>query len=66
MPTLLLRAIEGELLELARAKKLDGARVGHRVNARGELVVALILPPSFAEHAEEITPRPRKYPDPRR
>jgi len=55
-----LAAIERSIEEVARAKKLDGARVAHRVNARGELVIALILPASYASHAENVRP-PRKY-----
>ena len=42
---LLINALKGELKDLAKAKGLDQARVLDKVNARGELVVAIIIPP---------------------
>jgi hypothetical protein len=43
--SLLAKALASNIQELARAKHLDRARVATKVNAKGELVIALILPP---------------------
>lgn len=43
---LLINALKNALHQLAIAKGVTGGRVLHKVNARGELVVALIIPPS--------------------
>jgi hypothetical protein len=43
---LLLNQVKHAIAELAKAKGLAHARVDHKVNDRGELVIALILPPS--------------------
>ena len=42
---LLVQAVMAQIEDLARAKRLDRARVLSKVNHRGELVVALIIPP---------------------
>jgi hypothetical protein len=60
MASVFLRVIETDIAEIARAKQLTGFRVDHKVNGRGELVIALILPCDFAHHAEEVRP-PRKH-----
>jgi hypothetical protein len=39
-------ALKNELHDLAKAKGLDKARVDYKVNAKGELVMAIIIPPS--------------------
>jgi hypothetical protein len=41
-PTLGVRAVMSAVEELARQRRLDGARVLYKVNAKGEHVVALI------------------------
>jgi hypothetical protein len=51
---LLLNQVKAAIAELARAKGLTNARVDHKVNDRGELVIALILPPT---HPGEWTPK---------
>ncbi len=43
---LLINSLKHALADLAKAKGLAKARVLHKVNARGELVVAIIVPPS--------------------
>jgi hypothetical protein len=43
---LLVNALKNSLADLAKAKGLEHARVLEKVNARGELVVAIIVPPS--------------------
>jgi hypothetical protein len=43
---LLLNQVKTSIADLAKAKGLTGARVDHKTNARGELVIALIIPPS--------------------
>ena len=43
---LLINALKNALSDLAKAKGLEKARVLDKVNARGELVVAIIIPPS--------------------
>ena len=43
---LFVNQLKGELADLAKAKGLETARVLDKVNARGELVVAIIIPPS--------------------
>jgi hypothetical protein len=55
-----LNSLERQIADLAKEKKLEGARVLHKVNARGELVIALILPIAYAHHGDEERP-PRKY-----
>ena len=53
---LLLNALLGGLDELARGRGLEKFRVSHKRNARGELVIALIVSP------EESALRPDKIP----
>ncbi len=43
---LLVNTLKHALSDLAKAKGLETARVLDKVNARGELVVAIIIPPS--------------------
>jgi hypothetical protein len=43
---LLINALKIAIDDLAKAKGLKNARVDYKVNRRGELVVALIIPPS--------------------
>ena len=43
---LLVNVLKNAMADLAKAKGLDRARVLDKVNARGELVVAIIVPPS--------------------
>jgi hypothetical protein len=43
---LLVNQLKSALADLAKAKELANARVDHKVNARGELVIAIIVPPS--------------------
>jgi hypothetical protein len=43
---LLVNQLKLSLADLAKAKELANARVEHKVNAKGELVVAIIVPPS--------------------
>lgn len=43
---LLVNALKLALSDVAKAKGLEKARVLNKVNARGELVVAIIVPPS--------------------
>lgn len=42
---LLVNALKHALADLAKRHELSAARVDYKVNARGELVVALIIPP---------------------
>jgi hypothetical protein len=41
---LLVNALKLAIAELAKAKGIQGARVLDKLNARGEVVIALILP----------------------
>jgi hypothetical protein len=41
---LLVRAVMGAIQDVAREKGLHDARVACKVNARGELVIALLVP----------------------
>ncbi len=43
---LLVNQLKLALGELAKKKGLKDARVDHKVNAKGELVIAIIVPPS--------------------
>jgi hypothetical protein len=43
---LLMNQVRHEIADLAKAKGLANARVREKVNAKGELVIALIIPPS--------------------
>ena len=43
-PTLLARSLMRELFEIAALRKVSGARVDYRLNAKGEHVVAIIFP----------------------
>jgi hypothetical protein len=43
--TLLVRAIMAQIGAIAVAKGFEGARVLSKVNRRGELVIALLIPP---------------------
>jgi hypothetical protein len=43
---LLVNQLKHALADLAKAKGLPNARVLDKVNARGELVIAIIVPPS--------------------
>jgi hypothetical protein len=43
---LLLNGLKNEFYALAKARGLEKARVDYKVNAKGELVMALIIPPS--------------------
>lgn len=42
----MVNALKSALSELVKKKELKNARVLARVNARGEMVVAIIVPPS--------------------
>jgi hypothetical protein len=46
---LLVNALKAQIAELARAKGVARPRVLDKVNARGEVVIALILPNEAAE-----------------
>jgi hypothetical protein len=52
----LINSLKHALSDLAKAKGLEKARVLEKLNARGELVVAIVIPPS----------RPGEWPDARR
>jgi hypothetical protein len=54
-PSLLIRAIYAALQETINGKELVGGRIAHKVNAAGELVVCIIVPPPPTE--------PRKWRD---
>jgi hypothetical protein len=43
---LLVNAIKSALYEIIERKELKGARVDYTTNSRGELVMAIIIPPS--------------------
>jgi hypothetical protein len=43
-PTLIVRVVMQAVADLATARKLVGARIAYKKNARGEHVVALIFP----------------------
>ena len=43
---LLINSLKNALADLAKAKGLTKARVDYKTNKRGELVVAIIIPPS--------------------
>ncbi len=43
---LLVNALKNAIADLAQQKGLERTRVEHKVNARGELVIASIMPPS--------------------
>ena len=43
---LLVNQLKLAMDDLVKAKGLKGARVDHKVNAKGELVLAIIVPPS--------------------
>ncbi len=43
-PSLLIRAIYAALQDTINRKELIGARIAHKVNAGGELVVCIIVP----------------------
>jgi hypothetical protein len=45
VPTVLLRALMAQIHDLAKAKGFTESRVLHKVNARGELVIGLLIPP---------------------
>ena len=45
--SLISNLVRKEMAELAERRGLKGARVQEKVNARGELVIALILPETF-------------------
>ena len=44
---LLVRAVASALADIATAKGLENARVDWKTNKRGELVIAIIVPPKF-------------------
>ncbi len=44
---LLVRAVASALADVATAKGLANARVDWKTNKRGELVIAIIVPPKF-------------------
>jgi hypothetical protein len=44
---LLIQRLKHELQDLAAKKDLKNARVDDKVNRRGELVVAIIIPPKY-------------------
>jgi hypothetical protein len=44
--SLFMNQVKNAIAELAERKSLTSARVDHKVNAKGELVIALIIPPS--------------------
>ena len=46
---LLINALKAQIADLARAKGVARPRVLDKVNARGEVVIALILPSESAE-----------------
>ena len=43
---LLVNQVKNAMADLAKAKGLTTARVDQKTNAKGELVIALIIPPS--------------------
>jgi hypothetical protein len=43
---LLVNTLKLALAQVAKAKGLKDARIVHKVNERGEMVIAIILPPS--------------------
>ncbi len=43
------RALLNEIQNLAKARGFEGARVDSKVNGRGELVLALLIPPRTPE-----------------
>jgi hypothetical protein len=56
--TLLIQAILQQLQDLATRKGLVGARVASKVNDRGELVLALIIPPRYRGEWEKPEGKP--------
>jgi hypothetical protein len=56
---LAIRALMNQIEELARARGFDRARVLHKVNRRGELVIGLLLPPRRLDEWGEPPPRSR-------
>ncbi len=49
---LLINALKAQIADLARAKGVARPRVLDKVNARGEVVIALILPRETSETSE--------------
>lgn len=45
--SLLTDQVRHAIADLAKARGLDRARVREKVNAQGELVIALIIPPKY-------------------
>jgi hypothetical protein len=45
---MLVRMLKAAIVDLLKAKGVDGARVLDKVNARGEVVIAVILPKRVA------------------
>ncbi len=58
VPTLLVRALMTEIGDLAKAKGFSGSRVLHKVNARGELVLAVVIAPTTPGEWGPPTPPP--------
>lgn len=59
--SLRLQALERRLAEAAAAVHYEGAKVLSKVNARGELVVAVILPAQYACEADNSPPPRKRY-----
>jgi len=58
---LLTRRAKADLEKLVEQLQLKGARVSHKVNARGELVLAVIIPPAYpGEWSSETSSRDEK------
>jgi hypothetical protein len=56
---LLVWSLQAAIGELARARHVPKFRVDYKVNARGEIVIALILPPTDSALPPERTPSGR-------
>ena len=56
---LAIRALMNQIEELARARGFEHARVLHKVNRHGELVIGLLLPPRKLDEWGEAPPRSR-------
>lgn len=59
---LLVNSLKAKIADLAKTEKgLENARVSYKVNAHGEMVIALIIPPRYPGEWDPPERSPRGY-----